>query len=178
MPIVEQVKHFFSANQKALRFLLRFALIFAVCYFLFGIAEGIRNGLIKPYTVILAKAVAWTVNLFGAGATAEGTVVQASNFSLNIAMGCDGIEAVSLFLAGVLAFPTSARAKLIGLAAGIPLIQLVNILRLIALYYAGIHFPSVVEEIHVYVAQTVVIILSTALLIFWLERIATRYRPA
>jgi exosortase H (IPTLxxWG-CTERM-specific) len=178
MAIAEAVKHFFTANQKALRFLSLFALIFGVFYFIFGIAEGVRNGLIKPYTAVLAKSVTWIVNLFGAGATAEGTVVQASNFSLNIAMGCDGIEATSLFLAGVLAFPTSWRAKLIGLAAGIPAIQLINILRLIALYYAGIHFPAVVEEIHVYVAQTVVIILSTALLILWLERIATRYRTA
>ncbi len=178
MVIAEQVKHFFSANQKALRFLALFALIFSVCYFIFGIAEGVRNGLIKPYTGILAKAVAGIVNLFGAGATAEGTIVQASNFSLNIAMGCDGVEAACLFLAGVLAFPTSWRAKLIGLAIGIPAIQLINILRLVALYYAGVYFPSVVEEIHVYVAQTVVIILSTALLILWLERIATRYRTA
>ena len=178
MTIVEKVKQFFSANQKALRFLSLFALIFGVFYFIFGIAEGVRNGLIKPYTVILAKAVAGVVNIFGAGATAEGTVIQASNFSLNIAMGCDGIEATCLFLAGVLAFPTSWRAKLIGFAVGIPLIQLINILRLVALYYAGIYFPSVVEEIHVYVAQTIVIILSTALLIFWLERVATRYRAA
>jgi exosortase H (IPTLxxWG-CTERM-specific) len=176
MIAAQQVKHFFSANQKALRFLALFALIFSVCYFIFGIAEGVRNGLIKPYTGLLARAVAGMVNLFGGGAVAEGTVVQSGNFSLNIAMGCDGIEATCLFLAGVLAFPTSWRAKFIGLAAGIPAIQVLNILRLIGLYYAGIHFPAIVEEIHVYVAQTIVIILSTALLILWLERIATRYR--
>lgn len=176
MPTVESIKHFFTANRKALRFLARFALLFAIGYFVFGIAEGVRNSLIKPYTAVLAKAVAAIVNLFGAGAITDGTQIHAHNFSLNIAMGCDGIEAACLFLAGVLAFPTSWRARLIGLGIGIPLIQVINIFRLIALYYAGIHFPAVVEEIHVYVAQTIVIILSTAILIFWLERIATRYQ--
>jgi len=174
----EKVAAFFSANQKALRFLTLFAVIFGICYFLFGITPGVRQGIIKPYTGLLAKAVAAIINLFGAGATVDGTLVQSPRFSINISMGCDGVEASSLFLAGVLAFPTSWRAKLIGLAAGVPLIHAINLARLVGLYYAGIYMPSVVEEVHVYVAQTIVILLSTAILIFWLERFATEHRRA
>src|SRR5215210_1774559 len=168
----------FSANQKALRFLALFALTFGICYFLFGISPGVRQGIIKPYTELLAKAVAAIINLFGAGATADGAIVQSSVFSINIAMGCDGVEASSLFLAGVLAFPTSWRARLIGLALGLPAIQVINLARLVGLYYAGIIAPSAVEGIHVYVAQTIVILLSTAILIFWLERFAAQPRQA
>jgi exosortase H (IPTLxxWG-CTERM-specific) len=178
MPITEQIKNFFVANQKALRFLSLFALIFGVCYFIFGILEGVRNGLIKPYTALIAKSIAAVINLFGAGAIADGTVVQSANFSLNIAMGCDGVEATCLFLAGVMAFPTTWRARLIGLAIGIPLIQLINLARLVGLFYAGIYLPSMVEQIHVYVAQSIVILLSTAILIYWLERIAAPARAA
>lgn len=173
MLFIERIKTFFVANQKALRFLSLFALIFAVLYFIFGIAEGVRNGIIKPYTRLIAKAIAGVVNLFGAGAFTDGTIVQTATFSLNIAMGCDGVEATCLFVAGVLAFPTSWRARGIGLAIGIPIIQVINLARLVALYYAGIYLPSLVEQIHVYVAQTIVILLSTAILIYWLERIAT-----
>ena len=178
MQLTERLKIFFIANQKALRFLSLFALIFAVLYFIFGIAEGVRNGIIKPYTVLIARAIATVVNLFGAGATTDGTIVQSSTFSLNIAMGCDGVEATCLFLAGVLAFPTTWRARLIGLAIGIPVIQIINVARLVGLYYAGIYLPSLVEQIHVYVAQSIVILLSTAVLIYWLERIATPARTA
>ena len=178
MLFIERIKTFFVANQKALRFLSLFALIFAVLYFIFGIAEGVRNGIIKPYTKLIAKAIAGVVNLFGAGAITDGTIVQTSTFSLNIAMGCDGVEATCLFVAGVLAFPTSWRARGIGLAIGIPIIQVINLARLVALYYAGIYLPSLVEQIHVYVAQTIVILLSTAILIYWLERIATPSRTA
>ena len=172
----EQVLSFLGANRKALRFLGLFALIFAVCYFLFGISPGVRQGIIKPYTEALAKGVAAIINLFGAGATAEGTLVQSPQFSINIAMGCDGVEATSLFLAGVLAYPASWRARLIGLGFGIPLIQVINLARLVGLYYAGILAPSAVEGIHVYVAQTIVILLSTAILIFWLGRFAAQPR--
>ena len=178
MTSAEQLKNFFTANQKVLRFLALFAAIFGICYFIFGIAQGVRMGLIKPYTTLLAKAVAAIINMFGAAATASDAVVQSPKFTLNIAMGCDGVEASCLFLAGVLAFPTSWRARLIGLAAGIPLIQLINVARLVGLYYAGIFLPSVVEEVHVYVAQTIVILLSTAILIYWLERVANQHRPA
>jgi exosortase H (IPTLxxWG-CTERM-specific) len=167
---------FVGANSKALKFLVLFAVIFGVCYFLFGIAPGVRNGLIKPYTELLARTVTRIVNLFGAGASTLGTLVQSPRSSLNIAMGCDGVEASCLFLAGVLAFPTGWRAKLIGIAFGVPLIQVINLLRLVALFYAGVYFPSAAEEIHVYVAQTVVILLSTAILIFWLERFAVQHR--
>jgi exosortase H (IPTLxxWG-CTERM-specific) len=173
-----QLKTFFTANQKVLRFLVLFAAIFGVCYFIFGITQGVRMGIIKPYTVVLAKAVALIVNLFGAAAIATDAVVQSPRFTLNIAMGCDGVEAVCLFLAGVLAFPTTWRARLIGLAVGIPLIQLINLGRLVGLYYAGVFLPSVIDELHIYVAQAIVIFLSTAILIYWLERVAHQHRPA
>ena len=169
---------FLSANRKALKFLALFALIFGVLYFFFGIAPGVRNGIIKPYTEFLAKAVAAIVNLFGEGATVRGTMVESPRFSIQIAMGCDGVEASSLFMAGVLAFPASRRAKLIGAVAGIPLIHVINLARLVGLYYAGVYLPSIVEEVHVYVAQTIVILLSTAILIFWLDRFATEHRQA
>ena len=174
----EQLISFLNANHKALRFLVVFALTFGTCYFLFGIAPGVKLGLIQPYTHFLASAVAAVINLFGAGATAAGARVTSPRFSINIAMGCDGVEASSLFLAGVLAFPTSWRARLIGFALGIPLIHVINLVRLVGLYYAGVYLPSVFEELHVYVAQTIVILLSTAVLFFWLERFAVQHREA
>jgi exosortase H (IPTLxxWG-CTERM-specific) len=178
MRAAEKAIVFFSANRKALRFLILFAVIFGVSYFLFGITPGVRQGVIKPYTEWLARAVAAIINLFGAGATASGSLVQSPRFSINISMGCEGVEASSLFMAGVLAFPTLWRAKLIGLAIGVPLIHAINLARLVGLYYAGIYLPSIVEEVHVYVAQTIVILLSTAILIFWLERFAIEHRRA
>jgi len=174
----EQLISFLDANDKVLRFLVVFALTFGACYFLFGIAPGVRLGLIKPYTHLLASAVASVINLFGAGATVADAQITSPRFSISIAMGCDGVEASSLFLAGVLAFPTSWRARLIGFALGIPLIHAINLVRLVGLYYAGVYLPSVFEELHVYVAQTIVILLSTAVLILWLERFAVQHRQA
>jgi len=167
-----------TLNRTALRYIVLFALIFGAAYFLFGIAPGVRTGLLKPYTGLLARAVTAIVNLFGSGAVATGTLVKSQRFSMDIAMGCDGVEACCFFLAGVLAFPTTWKAKLIGMALGIPLIQVINLGRLVGLFYAGTYLPNLEEELHVYVAQTVVILFSTGILVYWLERFAVKHRPA
>ena len=178
MQATQYALNFLNANQKALRFLGLFALIFGVSYFVFGVAPGVREHVIKPYTNWLAIAVATIVNWFGEGASVVGEMVISKRFSLTIAMGCDGVEASCLFAAGVLAYPASRRAKLIGLLGGMPLIHVINLLRLVGLFYAGVYLPSMVEEVHVYVAQTIVILLSTAILVFWLERFAVQPRRA
>ena len=173
-----RVANFLNANRKQLRFQGLFVLIFAACYLLFGVLPRVRLGVINPYTEFLAKAVAAVINLFGAGAVANGALVYSPRYAMDIAMGCDGVEASCLYLAGVVAFPTSWRAKLVGLAFGVPLIQAINLTRLVGLYYVGMYLPSVADQIHDYVAQTIVILLSTAILIFWLERFGVRHQRA
>jgi exosortase H (IPTLxxWG-CTERM-specific) len=178
MLLRERVIEFFKANRKPLQYLALFVLIFATCYLLLGVIPRVRRGVINPYTAFLANAVAAIIDLFGAGAVANGALVSSPRYSMDIAMGCDGVEASCLYLAGVMAFPTSWGARLIGLALGVPLIQIINLARLVGLYYVGMYLPSVADQIHDYVAQTLVILLSTAILIFWLERFGVRHQRA
>lgn len=173
-----RVTNFWTANRKQLRFQALFVLIFGAFYLAFGIIPRVQLGVINPYTEFLAQAVAAIINLFGAGAVADGARVYSPRYSIDIAMGCDGVEASCLYLAGVLAFPTSWRARMIGLAFGVPLIQAINLIRLVGLYYVGMYFPSVADRVHDYVAQTIVILLSMAILIFWLERFGIRHQRA
>ena len=56
-----------TVNRRAVQYILLFGLIFGVSYFLIGIAPGVRMGILKPYTGLLAGAVAAIVNLFGGG---------------------------------------------------------------------------------------------------------------
>jgi exosortase H (IPTLxxWG-CTERM-specific) len=173
-----RVTNFLTANRKQLRFQGLVVLIFAASYLAFGVLPRVRLGVINPYTEFLAEAVAAVINLFGAGAVAKGALVYSPRYSMDIAMGCDGVEASCLYLAGVLAFPTSWRARLIGFALGVPLIHAINLARLVGLYYVGMHWPSVFDGVHDYVAQTIVILFSTAILVFWLQRFGVRHQRA
>jgi exosortase H (IPTLxxWG-CTERM-specific) len=174
----KRVIEFFRANRKPLQYLALFVSIFATCYLLLGVIPRVRLGVINPYTAFLANAVAAIIDLFGAGAVANGALVSSPRYSMDIAMGCDGVEASCLYLAGVLAFPTSWRARLVGLAFGVPLIQAINLARLVGLYYVGMYAPTVAEQIHDYVAQTIVILLSAAILTFWLQRFGVQNQRA
>ena len=169
---------FWRANRKQLRFQGLFVLIFGACYLLFGVLPRVQLGVINPYTEFLARAAAAIINLFGSDAEASGAQVYSSRYSMDIALGCDGIEAACLYLAGVLAFPTSWRSRLIGFAIGVPLIQAINLARLVGLYYIGLYLPSVFDGVHDYVAQSIVILFSTAILIFWLQRFGVQHQRA
>jgi exosortase H (IPTLxxWG-CTERM-specific) len=171
-----RLTNFLAVNRKQLQFQALFLLIFAACYLLFGVLPRSRFGVINPYTEFLAKAVAAVINLFGTGAVGNGALVYSPRYSMDIAMGCDGVEASCLYVAGVLAFPTSWRARLIGFAFGVPLIQAINLARLVGLYYIGMDLPSLADRIHDYVAQSIVILLSTAILVFWLGRFGIRHQ--
>ena len=67
MQFTERALNFLSVNQRALRFLALFAVIFGVSYFVFGIAPGVRNHIIKPYTEWLAVAVAFRAGVWNIG---------------------------------------------------------------------------------------------------------------
>jgi exosortase/archaeosortase family protein len=77
-----------------------------------------------------------------------------------------------IFLAAVLAFPASWRSRLLGLGLGILAIQVVNLIRVVALFLTGTYFPSLFDASHTVVWQTLVILSGVLLWIFWANRFA------
>ena len=54
-----------------------------------------------------------------------------------------------LFISAVLAAPTSALSKLIGVIAGSVILMLTNLVRIITLFYIRVHYPDAFEVMHV-----------------------------
>jgi exosortase/archaeosortase family protein len=82
-------------------------------------------------------------------------------------------------LSAVLAFPAPWRSRLLGVAIGMVAIQLVNLVRVVALFLTGVHFPGFFDSSHTVVWQTVVILAAVLLWIFWAQRFAVpRQAPA
>ncbi len=126
--------------------------------------------LVGPYTEQLAHVSAAFLNLLGESTSVRGTLLTSPRFSVNIYHGCNGVLATSIYLSAVLAFPSRWREKAIGFAVGIPAIQLINMLRILSLYYIGIYWPDFFQLAHGYVWQSIVILLSMVVWIFWAER--------
>jgi len=93
--------------------------------------------------------------------------VHSARVRLNILPGCEGTELFFLLIAGVLAFPASWRAKLAGLALGLPLVFTLNVVRVAALYVTVRDFPAQFELMHGYVAPTAFVALLGVFFLVW-----------
>ena len=77
----------------------------------------------------------------------------------------------AFFIFAVLAWPipvTRAR-RATGLIVGSLLLLLLNLVRIMSLYYTGIYFPGAFEIMHIDVWQPAFIVLAVLIWVFWLQ---------
>ena len=65
------------------------------------------------------------------------------------------------------------KSRLTGLALGILAIQVINLVRVVALFLTGVYFPKIFDTSHTVIWQTIVILCGVLLWIFWANRFAT-----
>jgi exosortase H (IPTLxxWG-CTERM-specific) len=122
---------------------------------------------VEGFTAFIAFFSSKVLNLFGTAASVSGTHLSSKDFGINIVDGCNGVFATAILLAGIVAYPSKIKDKLIGILIGIPAIFIINQLRVVSLFYLGRSYPTVFEEVHVYVWQPVIIIFAILVWDFW-----------
>jgi len=126
---------------------------------------------VLPFNEFLAWSSVQAVNMLGGQqVTYSGTSMSTSKFAIDIAEGCNGIYALSIVIAGIVAFPAPWRSKSIGLVLGIALIMVLNYIRILTLWYAGLTGSFLFEAMHLYVWEFVIIALGAAFWYFWYEK--------
>src|SRR5215210_1930463 len=140
--------------------------------------QWVNDHAVEPFTAGIARVSGAVLDLLGQNVTMQGTIIRGSRFAVNIRNGCNGVEAMLIFLAAVLAFPAPWRARLLGLALGVVAIQAVNLVRVVALYLTGAYFPAMFDASHTVVWQTIVILFSVLLWILWAHRLGAPREPA
>jgi len=168
---------FWRRNRKEIQFLVLFVVLLGAGFTLISV-HWVNDHVIEPFTGGIARASGATLNLLGQNVTMQGTVIRNSRFAVNIRNGCNGVEAMLIFLAAVLAFPASWKSRLAGLGLGILAIQVVNLIRVVALFLTGIYFPKIFDTSHTVIWQTIVILFGVVLWIFWANRFAAPPAPA
>jgi len=133
--------------------------------------EIIMSGIARTLALISSGI----LNLFGQNTVVVGTTVQSSVFGISVVTACTGTFITGLFLIAVVAFPTRWLAKLIGAGIGLGGIFLVNIVRLVSLYFIGVHWPGFLDQAHQLIWQSLLIVIAVALWLVWAGRWA--YAP-
>lgn len=167
---------FFAAYRQEIRFLVVFLAILTGGFTVLSL-NPVNDHVVEPFTAGVAKASGVVLNVLGQDVRMDGTVITNSRFAVNIRNGCNGVETMIIFLGAVLAFPAPWKARALGLGLGIVAIQLVNLVRVAALFLTGAYFPDFFEDSHTVVWQSIVILFGVFLWIFWATRFALP-RPA
>ena len=154
--------------------MLRFALLFTtvlVGLFTLELLPVGQQWVVIPFTELIAGISVWLIQLFDGGVHAQGIVLRdmASGFAVSIEAGCNGVEATIVLIAAMAAFPASWRMKLIGVAIGFLAIQLMNLLRIISLFYLGQWNETAFEWAHLYIWQSLIILDVLVVFLVWLR---------
>lgn len=162
-------RRFLSENWPIVRFVL-VTIVSLVLFFLVLRLAWVQRSFSEPYTYFVAASSRLFLRLIGVSASGSGTVITSPDFTVNILYVCNGLEATAIFFATVLGFPSRWKNKLIGLALGYPVIFLINILRIAALFLIGYKIPHIFETVHYYYAQAFVILATVCVWLIWVTR--------
>jgi len=168
---------FLRRNRREITFLALFVVLLGGSFTLISL-NWINDHGIEPFTAGIARLSGAVLNLFGQHVALRGTVIQGPHFAVNIRNGCNGVEAMLIFLSAVLAFPASWRSRFAGLALGILAIQAINLVRVVSLYLTGAYLPRFFDASHTVIWQSVVILCGVLLWVFWANRLPPRDEPA
>jgi exosortase H (IPTLxxWG-CTERM-specific) len=153
-------------------FLVKFFAILVGAYLLIA-WKPVNDTVIVPFTAGIARVSGVVLQGIGQDVTVNGTVISSSRFAVNINNGCNGVEAMLILLASIVAFPASLKARLAGLLLGAVAVQLLNEVRIVSLYLLGVYKPRLFDMFHTAVWQIVIIIAAIGFFLFWSGRVAS-----
>ncbi|HEY6880514.1 MAG TPA: hypothetical protein VI299_20965 [Polyangiales bacterium] len=128
-------------------FALVSALLFALLYYPHP-PDSRAADLLSGYVAWVARAATHVIALFDPSVVLMDHVVIAGRFPLRIVLDCTALDVQALFVSAVLAAPASARSKLLGALGGVAFLAVANLVRIVALYYVGVHAPARFDLMH------------------------------
>ena len=139
------------------------------------IVKPVYFQVVMPFNGFLAQSSAAVIRLLGnTTITCDDTSISVPGFGINIAEGCNGIYALAIVIAGIVAFPARWGPKSIGLILAIILIMVLNYIRILTLWYAGLAGSVLFDAMHLYVWEFIIITLGAAFWYFWYEKIVKK----
>ena len=129
----------------------------------------------RSYLALIARVVGGILGLFGYEAAVSETVIHTPQFSIEIVRGCDAIEPAATYMAAVLASPVGLWPKLPGILIGTAAIMLINLIRIVSLFFVGVYYRSAFDVLHEDIWQAAFIVLAVGFWAIWVQW-ATRVR--
>jgi len=133
-----------------------------------------NDHVIVPFTERIVGASTAVLTAFGEPAASAGTRITSPAFTVDVKNGCNGVEAMLILFAAVLAFPAPWRSRLAALVAGTVALQALNLVRVVSLFWLGAHHRELFDAFHTAVWQTALLLVAVGLFVFWTRRAGAR----
>lgn len=160
--------------QPAGRFLVRYP-VFTVAVFM--LPPLVPGG--EPW---LIQATLWSLSaarfVTSAAVNVAGTTFSIGSTVIQIVPDCTPLFPTLLLLGGMLAFPAGWRVKLAGAAFGVVALWLYNMLRIYVLMAVLRYAPSRFDLVHVYLWQSVTLLVVLGCFVAWTRFAMTRTEAA
>lgn len=140
--------------------------------------EPVQAAVIQPFTGGLALLSAALITPFDSDVLAYGRVLShtGSNFAVSIEAGCNGVEAAIVLVAGVLAYPARWHYRMGAILLGFLTIQLMNIARIVSLFYLGQWNIEVFNWSHLYLWPVFIMLDVLVVFVLYLRFLERRQR--
>ena len=157
------------------RFIIVFSLLL-VGLFTLEMLNPVQEHVLVPFTSMLANISAALIAPFDDKVVAYGKVLQFQDtgFAVSIEAGCNGVEATIVLIAAVLAFPATWRQRAAAIGLGFLAIQVMNIARIISLFYLGDWDLDIFSWVHLYLWPTLIMLDVLVVFILYLRYLGPR----
>lgn len=125
--------------------------------------------------VATAQPAAWLIRQITpeVAVRAIGSSLRAPGGGINILNGCEGLEVLFLLCAALLVAPVRWHARLAGLVLAVPVVWLLNQVRVVTLFYAYRSDPDLFALLHGTVAPLALVVGVAALFLWFLQTAQT-----
>lgn len=131
------------------------------------------DSVVTRFSALLVTVSAGLIRLFGGRVAADQTILRSvgNGFAVQMMNGCNGIHVTILWAAAVLSFPAGWRRKAAGLAVGMVVIHVLNMVRFLVLFYVGQSQSAWFDFLHIYAAESLMMFVTLALFWLWAQTV-------
>ncbi|HLJ45967.1 MAG TPA: exosortase H [Bryobacteraceae bacterium] len=151
--------------------IIRYGLVFPALL-LIGfdlLSEGFTSHAIEAFDSAVASAAAGLIRVFHGHVIVQGNLLASpqAGAQLKIINGCDGLHVSILLWAAILVYPSTWYGKLQGLGWGSMAIHILNVLRVVSLYYLLQYNRVLFDFAHLYVWEALITVDALVAFALW-----------
>lgn len=154
----------------------RFILLFCVLLlslFTLELWRPVQHFVIVPWTQVLAHLSGVIASFFDANVMSQGKFLidRSTGSGVSIEAGCNGVEACLILIAAMLAYPARWKAKFAGILIGIVAVQIVNVVRVVSLFYLAGWNAEIFRFAHLYMWQALIMLDVLVVWLLWIRQL-------